>query len=336
MDIRTYTNINDLKDFWPKNENVVTPFQTFTWQRLWIKHFLEKKRLQIITFWGKKLLLAIFPFFQTDNSFQLTGTPPSISDYLDIIWLTPDLQTQSEAFHAFLNYLPTIYQFDNLTITFSHLPENSPTIEIIRSLPFNYDIRKESVPYLTCPASWRNYLESLNQKSRHELKRKLHRLSEIPYQILYFVSPQKIKNSFPDFIHLHKLSHQSNSLLLNQSVQDFLHELVWEMAKENLVLLSFLEIKGNQVASALYFAHRQKLLMYNSGFDPQWKHLSPGILLKALNLQYAIQKGFTGFDFLRGGERYKYQLGADNRYIYNIKIKMQRSKIKMTNQNVKF
>ena len=52
-------------------------------------------------------------------------------------------------------------------------------------------------------------------------------------------------------------------------------------------------------------------------------HLSAGLLSHAYNIQDAITAGCSMFDFMRGGEPYKYHLGGTNRSVYDLHIRLQ-------------
>ena len=58
------------------------------------------------------------------------------------------------------------------------------------------------------------------------------------------------------------------------------------------------------------------MLLYNSGFDPRLARFSPGLLLKAYLIKKAIEEKYQIFDFLRGDERYKFNLGAEKRDLF--------------------
>jgi CelD/BcsL family acetyltransferase involved in cellulose biosynthesis len=49
--------------------------------------------------------------------------------------------------------------------------------------------------------------------------------------------------------------------------------------------------------------------------------LSVGLLNKALCIKQAIEEGRNAFDFLRGPERYKYDLGGTDRLLYRIAVR---------------
>ncbi len=64
------------------------------------------------------------------------------------------------------------------------------------------------------------------------------------------------------------------------------------------------------LASLLCFDYAGVMSLYNSGFEPDARSVSPGIVLIAHALREAISRGRQRFDFLRGEEAYKYDFGA--------------------------
>ncbi len=60
--------------------------------------------------------------------------------------------------------------------------------------------------------------------------------------------------------------------------------------------------------------------LYNSAYDPQFGYLSVGLLCKVLCLKESIEKGKKKWNFLKGGEPYKYQLGGQEVPLYSCQI----------------
>jgi CelD/BcsL family acetyltransferase involved in cellulose biosynthesis len=58
------------------------------------------------------------------------------------------------------------------------------------------------------------------------------------------------------------------------------------------------------------FDYNGTVYLYNSGYDQEQSQLSVGILSKAFLIKDSIERGRKKFDFLKGGERYKYHLGG--------------------------
>jgi CelD/BcsL family acetyltransferase involved in cellulose biosynthesis len=71
----------------------------------------------------------------------------------------------------------------------------------------------------------------------------------------------------------------------------------------------------------LCFDAGSHLYLYNSGYDPEFSALSVGLVSKALCLQWAIENGKQGIDFLRGNEPYKYDWGAVDEPIQRVLVR---------------
>jgi len=85
--------------------------------------------------------------------------------------------------------------------------------------------------------------------------------------------------------------------------------------------LCFLEMEGKRVAATLSFQNDDQVLLYNSGFDPEYSYFSVGFLLKAYLLKKSIEEGRKIYDFLRGEERYKYDMGGQDLNLWKILVK---------------
>jgi CelD/BcsL family acetyltransferase involved in cellulose biosynthesis len=87
--------------------------------------------------------------------------------------------------------------------------------------------------------------------------------------------------------------------------------------------LAFLDVNGRRVATTLSFDYDNSFSLYNSGYDPAYSSLAVGLLHKALCIKHAIESGETRFDFLRGAEPYKYDLGGKDVPIYRFVVRRQ-------------
>jgi CelD/BcsL family acetyltransferase involved in cellulose biosynthesis len=84
--------------------------------------------------------------------------------------------------------------------------------------------------------------------------------------------------------------------------------------------LDLLEIGGTAVASTFGFEIERKFYLYNSAYEPDAARLSPGLVLVSELVKDSIENDLELFDFLRGPERYKYQLGAQAVPLNNVQI----------------
>jgi CelD/BcsL family acetyltransferase involved in cellulose biosynthesis len=123
-----------------------------------------------------------------------------------------------------------------------------------------------------------------------------------------------------DFLHLMESSKHEKAEFLTPQMEHFFREMAVTLAADGLIRMYFLELDGVRVAAVLCFDCDNSLLMYNSGYDPQLSHLAVGLISKALLVKDAIEQGRACLDFLRGDERYKYDLGAQNSQVYRCTV----------------
>ena len=201
---------------------------------------------------------------------------------------------------------------------------------LLRELPgvakehgFAVDQEVEAVcPEIALPDSWEDYLGSLNKKDRHELRRKMRRFGELEghAELLVLTEPDEVLAALPDFIRLHIASRTDKAEFMTTEMQHFFRHVAGDMALHHRIRLYLLRVGTEAVASLLCFDAVDSLLLYNSGYDPVYSHASVGVVSKALCLQDAIANGKRRFNFLRGDERYKYDLGARDTMVYRCRL----------------
>lgn len=81
--------------------------------------------------------------------------------------------------------------------------------------------------------------------------------------------------------------------------------------------------------SALADRDHNVLSLQLGGFNPEYSKFSPGKLLEGMTIKWAIENGFTMYDFLRGDEAYKYLFGAKNRHCTNTTVKRRNIKTRL-------
>ena len=124
------------------------------------------------------------------------------------------------------------------------------------------------------------------------------------------------------FLHLMAISDQQKSdFLEDENNLKFFRKITPLIFKRQWLQLNFLEINEEPVAAYLNFTYGNHVLVYNSGLDiSEFGHLSPGIVLLAHNIRYAIENGYRVFDFLRGNEIYKYRMGGQDTSVYQVTV----------------
>jgi CelD/BcsL family acetyltransferase involved in cellulose biosynthesis len=92
------------------------------------------------------------------------------------------------------------------------------------------------------------------------------------------------------------------------------------MADIGLLRIGIIQVDKVPAAMTMGFDHNDSHYLYNSAYDPQFSHLSVGLLCKVLCLKESIEKGKKKWNFLKGGEPYKYQLGGQEVPLYSCQI----------------
>jgi CelD/BcsL family acetyltransferase involved in cellulose biosynthesis len=168
-------------------------------------------------------------------------------------------------------------------------------------------------------------VQSLDKKERHELRRKIRRAEATEGVSWYAITGQDhthdLDEAAESFIALMMKSRLDKSDFMTDDMRRFFHQMIHATHDGGFLHLAFLEVNGVKAATYLSFDYNQKRLVFNSGLETEgFQSLSAGIVLVARIIEDAIQRGYTEFDFLRGDEKYKYQLGAKDTWIYHVRV----------------
>lgn len=280
-------------------------FQTKAYLDLFARHFVLTK---------SSVIDETFEIL-TDKKAVLLGMKPvlnnqEITDFGDIGPISEDDLRQS------IQTLRDVHHVSS--IQFDYIKESSPLFKILSTISKTSPILQEVSPYIVLPDSWEIYLESLERTDRKELKRKFRRLETIAHTFRFIDS--KRDEDFEEFVRLHRLSDASKNQFMTEPMKNFFRELLaleipgWQQK------LAVLSIEEKPVSSVFYFESEKEILLYNSGYDPEQKFYSVGLLLIASLIKKSIENHKSKFDFLRGNERYKYDLGAKDERLFQFII----------------
>ena len=107
---------------------------------------------------------------------------------------------------------------------------------------------------------------------------------------------------------------------MDASMATFFREVAEGFLASGRLRLAFLSAQGVDVAAVFQFRTDGAFLLYNSGYDPKLRAANPGLVLIARSIGQAIVEGCSEYDFLRGTERYKYDLGGVDRVVYRLTV----------------
>lgn len=299
---------NDL----PEDSQTATFFQSQQWLVLWCKYFAKKP--DILGVYNQDKLVGIAPLLIKKQKARLLGLPPVlgselVSDYGDIIAYRGK---EKAVWQTVIRHL----QVNKTQMELNFIREDSVSLRILESLGGRAE-EVDVAPLLNLPSTWDEYLSQLSRHNRHELRRKIRRLETAG---AFKICHEGGVAEGDEFFRLMKISGEDKRSFLSPAMSRFFREAMSVFSAKKMLSICFLKIKGENIAAVLSFVYRNDVLLYNSGFNPQFYKLAPGLILTAYLIKQSIEKGRKRFDFLRGGERYKYDLGGEDRKLYKIII----------------
>jgi CelD/BcsL family acetyltransferase involved in cellulose biosynthesis len=212
-------------------------------------------------------------------------------------------------------------------LKFPGLVEGTPALSLLPSICRERGLscsveEMDRAPFVSLPGSFDEYLERLGKKERHELRRKMRRAGELLPGLAFRVTrtPAELASDLPSFLELHRKSHPGKDAFMDGTMAAFFREVAEGFIASGRLRLAFLSTQGADVASVFQFRTDGATLLYNSGYDPAHRAANPGLVLIARSIGQAIDEGCAEYDFLRGTERYKYDLGGVDRVVYRLTV----------------
>jgi CelD/BcsL family acetyltransferase involved in cellulose biosynthesis len=304
------------------------PFLLFDYLKLWWETRgggeWKDAELFLVTAHEDGKLIGAAPLFfsrQHDNrpALLLVGSI-EVSDYLDLLVAPQDLERFLDALLPFLagQDMPAWGALD-----FYNIPQDSPLRDALARAAERQGWSFQEEKYLPCPfvtlkETWDDYLMGIKKKQRGEIRRKLRRLEEhagIPSRWYVVDGPENLDEEIDAFLAMMEQNNEKQTFLSDQ-MRLHMANTIRFACDAGILHLSVLEIEGKRAASKLCFNYHNVLWAYNSAVDVDFWDYSPGWVLLSYVLMWAIEHGQPRFDFMRGGEEYKYRFGGEDRFVF--------------------
>jgi CelD/BcsL family acetyltransferase involved in cellulose biosynthesis len=266
---------------------------------------------------GGPLALGIFSEGDGGKALRLLGAE-DVYDYRDLVILAGEEERAMAGLVRFWAEAPWTQ------VELSGVSEFSPTLRLLPGLLRSGGFRvtetvEEVALYLSLPPTWDGFLDQLGSKDRHELRRKMRRLErEGSFE---FTDPEgaALAHAVNAFLDLHRKSSSDKTGFMTPQMEDYFREISARFQELGWLHLPLLKVEGKEIAAFFSFRCRDGEYVFNSGYDPEYGRLSPGIVLAGHCIRQAIDGGVKLFHFLRGQEDYKYRLGGKEERIYQIR-----------------
>jgi CelD/BcsL family acetyltransferase involved in cellulose biosynthesis len=303
-------------------------FQTFEWQRTWWRHFGEHRRdarLHLVTVRGREGLVAVAPLFVERRRVlgvlrlrRLLFVGHQDSDYLDVLAERGREAECAERIAGHLSRSPLAFDVAVLEET----PDRSVVGPLLHAALLRRGWASSRRVESPCPRTalertWDATLARFTLEDRREIRRRLRNIQKEHRAQLEVVPPgAQVEPAMREFIEMHQERWARDAYwgaFAEQSQADFHCEVAERLSRRGWLFLGFLQVDGRRLSVNYGYAFRDAIAIYLTGsrtVDEQLGRLSPGRVVHAMCMQRAVEEGRAVYDFMRGAERYKYELGA--------------------------
>lgn len=319
-------------------------FQTFTWNRIWWKHFGGNCRLLLLVMRSNDKLLGIAPMFQDtvrvaglsvyrilrligSYVFETANRPllgsKAYSDYLDFI-IHPGFELQF--YTGFANF--TFEQNDFHHIIFDELNEKSHIWNGLLPLLEKQGFRCRVSDTSRCPViekvqDWEGYLSDRSLKERASLRKALRRYSNGDCRIFQIAEANGhggISENIDRLMDLHQQQWNSKGLtgsFAEPCMRGFFKEFFHTLHARGQAHV-FCAYQANQIADGRELAmnavikYNDRMYLVHRALDlaSDLLNKAPGRALLVHNIRMALEKGLV-LELLRGDEIHKYSVATN-------------------------
>lgn len=300
-------------------------FATPEWNRVWWEEFGAGKEIFVLTMTRGDEVAAIVPLYRKpegDRAVLRFIGGIDLTDYLGPICSIDDRDAVADTLVSWLTTTDVLWnEFDahNMPVPFG-FAEFLVDRADRRGLEFALD-QEDTSAIILLPESWESYLASLKSKERHELKRKIRRLErEHPDARVRTTTEETLDADLKIFVDMHRGTEGHKGHFMRPEIATFFERVARAFMPLGWLRMDFLDIGEQTVAATFGFEVFNRVYLYNSAYEPDFARLSPGFVLVSQLVKRSIESGLEAFDFLRGPERYKYQLGAAPVPLFNVRV----------------
>jgi CelD/BcsL family acetyltransferase involved in cellulose biosynthesis len=288
------------------------PFALWQFQTAWLRAFAPGPLHLLAAQDGSGEWVGLLPLYETPTPdgpvLRLVGGT-DIADYLDLIAVAG---REEEVWKAML---PVLGDLAWRAVDLRPVPAASATPGLLGSLAESAGLAcrvdvEERCPVIELPETWEGYLARLPGKDRHELRRKVRRAEAGRPRVEVARTPDAMDALMDGFVALHRRSKVGKARFMDEPMEAYFRDLGRALAEAGVAALWMLWLEDRPAAALFCLEQAGSVSLYNSGFDPDARAMSPGVVLIARTIEDAIARGFRRYDFLRGEEPYKYGFGA--------------------------
>lgn len=262
----------------------------------------SKSKLRVLVGWENNEIVLVWPFgVKGRSAFWLGGG----NSYRDIIF------AESPSTHSWVRtaWLEAKTTLGVDVIKCPRVKDDNVASEILKAEEGLVLDRLEA-PSLKLDGfeDWESYEQTLSGKFRRDLRRRQKRLSDkgtLNFQLLE--DRQAVESALEwTFRQKERWAHRKSvSLDLGNQIRDFYGAVALTALPADALLFGVLKLEDTILATAFGVADGRWAEILISTYDRDWKAYSPGNLLFAQMIRWALERKLTVLDFGIGNEPYK-------------------------------
>ncbi|WP_322817329.1 GNAT family N-acetyltransferase [Tepidiforma sp.] len=294
------------------------PFHLPAWHRTWLRHHGAAAEPVYLSIRRDDRLIGVAALDLQPGGATDLGDP-NVRDYGGPLALPGEEEAVAAGILEWLR--------EDFTRAFEPwgIPADGPWPAAFRTAAERYGWSFAAEPEATCPgidlpATFDEYVASLPKHDRHELRRKLRNFEAAGAAAFERITGSGVGEHLDLLFAMMRASRADKAAFLTPERESFFRALADAFAPAGQLALGLTTLDGRPVAATLTFELGPTIFLYNSGYDPAFARLAPGLVSKARALRDAIERGFARFDFLRGEEPYKRHLGGTDRQLLRLRL----------------
>ncbi|MBV8589147.1 MAG: GNAT family N-acetyltransferase [Acetobacteraceae bacterium] len=308
--------LETLRPRWDKlyQESGASPFQSPAWLLPWWHSFGNTRPLVACLYLGTRLA-GLLPLYILDEGIErkILMIGVGISDHLDVL-LVPDApdDAASRLLQAALAAAgPKLGRCD-----LTDIPPQS-ALRRIKAVPgWHMDWHEtDPCPVLGLPATGADLRQIVPARTLRRLRMNRHRADRLGGWRAEVADSGTLTGMLEALFTLHRLRWPHGGVFADPRAIAFYREAAPALLAAGSLHLAGLWLGERLSAVCMALLHGpDRILFYQSGYDPAYAATSPGSLLLGALIENAVEAKRRQANFLRGGEAYKYRWGAVDEY----------------------
>jgi CelD/BcsL family acetyltransferase involved in cellulose biosynthesis len=297
-------------------------FQSFGWNRAWIRHFQSKyEALAVFVLYRNSRAVGIFPCFRKGTRLRMIGD--EICDFQDVI-----VESPNDAKVLLASVLLSA-KSNGLHLDLRKLSERGMLWPLLQTEAEKYGFSFFHKVYGRCPwfsleDSAGEFLTRSKASLRKRIRRALRRLEDLaPDSKNNFLDESGIdRKTIGDIAALHQANQhrkEGSSIFENEAYRNFLTEAAGS-ADVGMRVLEIRNREGELVAFDLGFERGERFYAYLGAFDELYSGGSPGMCLLHWQMDVFPLRGVRHYDFLCGEESYKFDYATETYDIISARV----------------